>query len=81
MSRLSESWWNCPLCEFKMRDDGSMGDAQRMGDHITEHELEQEAAFQNWLAAGMPGTQAELRVAFHAILVTRALKAHEVVEP
>ena len=58
-----------------MPDDGSVGDAQRMGDHIAEHEQEQEAAFQDWLARGMPGTEAELRAAFHAILVTRAFNA------
>jgi hypothetical protein len=78
MTKAKVVTWNCPLCSFEKPDDGSVGDAQCMSDHIAEHEREQEAAFQQWLADGMPGTGAELRAAFRALLFTRALTTREV---
>jgi tRNA U34 5-methylaminomethyl-2-thiouridine-forming methyltransferase MnmC len=48
MSRMP-TWWTCPLCAFKIRDDGSSAAAHTMTVHIEGHEL-----VQNWTERSQP---------------------------
>lgn len=34
-------WWWCPLCQFRMTDDGSVGATRTMSEHIAFHEGEE----------------------------------------
>lgn len=80
------TWWNCPMCKFEMEDDGSVAAAQRMDQHIGEHEREEpeqkERAFQKWLADGHPGvglppgphSENEFRCHFEMVGLIQALR-------
>jgi hypothetical protein len=35
-------WWHCPLCPFRMQDDGTLESAKRMGEHVAVHEREEQ---------------------------------------